>query len=386
MTATDQAFIRAYSEPRAPLRKPARGPKYFDPLGHSVHIATAGFGPIDSDCSDFDAYHDPSPDMATQSDSSRPATAGRTFQSDPSRRWRLDTAEEPNSHPVAIAGSLADVIHGLKTSDVPSPKILPGQDIASIGHEWPVAGKKQPLSSFTMPVNGVAVPDQSEPGGSVRAFCWPAICHRLRNRFAIEFDHAVDIILQVVEQGCSLVAVAGSRPRVGTSTNVLCLAQCLAQRGRSVALVDADFANPSLDTLLQQSPQATWQNALTGKLPVSEAMVQSTSEGIALLPSARGFTTFDRTVGLQAAVTAGVVRFGYDVALFDFGSLFEPQPESPRGQISGWAELLIPAMRLDAALIVVDPAQEWHEEAQTAAAFLQSSNCRLLGVIENAMT
>ena len=104
-----------------------------------------------------------------------------------------------------------------------------------------------------------------------------------------------------------------------------CLAKLLADAGKSVAIVDGNFAAPGLAQQLGLAVQAGWEQLLSGATPLAEGVVYSLGDRIALLPLVRGGAAAAETLdAIHASVTAGVLRYHYNVVLIDLGNVLDP--------------------------------------------------------------
>ncbi len=187
------------------------------------------------------------------------------------------------------------------------------------GSEAP-AGPRRPLSTFAAPEQATAF----QPVFEVDAFRWPeSVCHLLESHESL-LSPVVEQLVTASEAGRSMVGIAGLRPGVGCSTVLMCLARLLAETGKSVAMVDGNFASSALAKSLGIEFEIGWEDVLAGKVPLAESIVNSINDQIALLPlsgsPSLAVSPSDLLAGIQTSVSAGVLRYHYDVVLFDLGS------------------------------------------------------------------
>ena len=124
-------------------------------------------------------------------------------------------------------------------------------------------------------------------------------------------------------------------------------------------------------------PTATWRDVLEHGLSVGEAVIRAERDRVDLLPLAgRGLDGPQLAAGLQTSVTAGVLRYAYDVTLMDLGAILAP------GSFATTVHLL-ENMRIDSALLVADPRHTDESDLAMAANLLQDHGCEPLGIIEN---
>ena len=118
-----------------------------------------------------------------------------------------------------------------------------------------------------------------------------------------------------------MIGIAGVRPGVGCSTVVMCLARLLADSGKSVALVDANFASSALAKSLGLEFETGWEDVLSGRVPLAESVVYSIDDRLALLPLSDSHDSpSELLTSIQTSVSAGVLRYHYDLVLFDLGA------------------------------------------------------------------
>lgn len=210
--------------------------------------------------------------------------------------------------------------------------------------------ERRPLSSFAAPQPSMT--QVFRPVFEVDAFRWPTITEELLQHHAGLLVPVAEQLLAASEEGRSLVGIAGIRPSVGATTIHLCLARLVASAGKAVAIVDGDFANRSLADNLGLECDAGWETVLAGQAPLAECVVRSVDDGIALLPLVGHPTPpVELLTSIQTSVSAGVLRYHYDLVLFDLGAACrEPQASAAR--------TLVEHCRIDASIIVADRSHD----------------------------
>jgi Mrp family chromosome partitioning ATPase len=244
--------------------------------------------------------------------------------------------------------------------------------------------EKRPLSSF-IASTGIARLDSDpaegdffRPGTTVASFHWPEVCRILSRHYVEQSSRVADLLVTHAAAGRSLVAVVGMSRACGATTMALCLASRLAERRRRVVLVDGNFRRPQLATTLEAVPTAGWQDVLKHGAPLTDAVVRATDDRIDLL--ALGDKVPNDPVrlvaGLQAVVTAGVLRHAYDHVLIDAGAFSDAKSQPIMLE-------LIHNMGVDAAIAITDPLTTDMRGVETLAEQLSRSGCELLGTIQN---
>lgn len=251
----------------------------------------------------------------------------------------------------------------------------------------PTIGKR-PLSSFAA-TRAIEPPLAAEPSfrpeTTISAFRWPQVCRALWERYENHYDHIAELLLSRAKREPGrggIVGITSLHAGDGATTTTLCLAIALAARKRSVIVVDANFRTPRLAGLLGVQPNTSWQDVLEQGLSVAEAVIRAEQDGIDLLPldlrepTAREPNGAKLAAGVQTAITAGVLRYAYDLVLVDLGAILAPRSFATMSH-------LIRNMRINTAVAVTDPKHAERDDFTVAGELLDESGCELLGLIEN---
>lgn len=232
------------------------------------------------------------------------------------------------------------------------------------------AGQRRPLSTFTQAPRPVEA--KFQPALEVPRFQWPQVSDRLIGEHRSLWKNAVAALLAADDHGRSLIGVAATGAGLGTTTIAAALARLLVDAGKTVAVVDANFAAAGLAFHLGLKVEIGWEDVLAGNVPLAEAVVQSCADRIAALPLiAGGATAAEKLDSVHASVTAGVLRYHYDIVLFDLGDV----SHSVQGSIARRATR---QCRLDGAIVVVDALR-----AAASPALPPELDSVCLGLIEN---
>jgi Mrp family chromosome partitioning ATPase len=243
---------------------------------------------------------------------------------------------------------------------------------------------RRPLSAFIKRTNidqPPAEPPQSDtrfqPETTVPAFRWPSLCRAVWQRSAADYQRVAELVRTQSAAGRRLIGVAGLRPGDGCTTTLLCLATAVAGDDRRVILVDANFSSPQLAIQLGVEPTAAWQDVLQHGRSVAQAVIRADRDRVDLLPlGGRPHDGAQLAAGLQTSVTAGVLRYAYDVVLLDLGAILAPSSFAATVH-------LLENMRIDGALLVADRRHTDQSDLAMAADLLNEHGCEPLGVIEN---
>jgi Mrp family chromosome partitioning ATPase len=188
-----------------------------------------------------------------------------------------------------------------------------------------VPAERRPLSTFAQ--QAPAVEARFHPSLEVDAFRWSAVCDELVNAtHRPRWRQAVETLLAADDAGCSLIGVAGAAPNSGATTVIACLARLLAAAGKTVAIVDGDFATAAFGRSLGLGAEIGWEDVLAGRTPLADAVIHSVEDRITVLPLTQGgMPAAEKLDSIHASITAGVLRYHYDIVLFDVGTIATEQ-------------------------------------------------------------
>jgi Mrp family chromosome partitioning ATPase len=251
-------------------------------------------------------------------------------------------------------------------------------------HVQMAAGDRRPLSSFitrpqTTEVAAESAPENVlQPGTTVASFQWPVVCRTLLQQSGQQLDHVIRVMFARAGAGNSLIGVLGMFPRFGATTAALCLASRAAGRGRRVILGDCHFRSPRVASLLEAVPTAGWEEVLRHSATLADATIRASSDQLDVLAMVARPLKDPQALagGLQAAVTAGVLRHAYDLAILDLGAFFDPVSQPTMLE-------LVANMGVDAAVAISGPEPADRRDIETIVEHLGHRGCELLGVIEN---
>jgi Mrp family chromosome partitioning ATPase len=309
------------------------------------------------------------------------------------------SAPVPATTPRVRQPAIATTLGGWQTSvEIVAPDFaLSSPPLAALQqHSMPIATApiepaigKRPLSSFAAEPAIAPSPPPAAPAftpeTTISAFQWPRICRALWEQSADDYERVAELLLARCrrEPGRgTLIGISSLHAGDGCTTTLLCLAVALAASNTRVILVDANFRAPRLAGMLGVTPTACWQDVLEHGLPVAEAVIRAENDNVDLLPlAARSLNGREPNgpqlaAGLQTSITAGVLRYAYDVVLVDLGAVLAPRSFGTMSQ-------LIRNMRIDAAVAVADPKHAERDDLTVAGELVDETGCELLGVIEN---
>lgn len=271
----------------------------------------------------------------------------------------------------AAAGS-----YQVETPIAGSPVESPSIQTAPAPVAQPISSQRQPLSSFSNPQK--AQPESFDPVFEVDAFLWPDMVNELLDKHFQLLVPVAEQLIEAREAGRTMVGIAGTRSSVGCTTVQLCLARLLSQAGMKIALVDGNFQRAGLASSLGLEFDTGWEDVLRGQQPLAECVVKSLEDRMALLPLAAPVSKAGNLLsGIQTSVTAGVLRYHYDLVLFDLGA-------AGMGDQFEAAHQIMNNCRLDVSLIVADTEKVGAAANSSMDALMELLGPSCHGVIGNS--
>jgi Mrp family chromosome partitioning ATPase len=237
--------------------------------------------------------------------------------------------------------------------------------------------ERRPLSTFARP--GQTVEAHFKPALEVDQFRWAESCEQLVYHCRDNLRPALFALLAADEAGRSLIGIGGPAPGLGCTTVLACLARLLAEAGKTVAIVDGNFAAPGLAAKLGLAVEIGWEHVLAGETSLAECVVYSLADRIALLPLVSGGDLAARKLdSIHASVTAGVLRYHYDVVLFDLGAVASQAQDLTARQ-------LVKQCRLDGVILTSTAAPLAALQPQRLMQTAPELASICLGVVENQL-
>lgn len=290
------------------------------------------------------------------------------------------SAANPSFNVVETIAEQPAVAKGVQSLPMPvaAPMQAPRTSPASSGideQKPPQDSERRPLSAFSQ--SSPVVEGRFKPALEVDSFRWPVVSQQLLRRCRHLLQGAVAAILHADDAGRSLHGIASQHSAAGCTTLVAVLARLLVEANKTVAIVDANFTRPGLAPQLGLAAEYGWEDVLSGRISLAEAVVHSLGDQLSVLPlTVGGAAAASRLETIHASVTAGVLRYHYDVVLFDLGAIGDAQ----QGAI---ARRVIQQCRLDGALLAAagGDAVSFEPRLLLQAAPELASIC--LGVVEN---
>jgi Mrp family chromosome partitioning ATPase len=366
MSSTDQAFIRAYGEPTRGSRTappPAHAPAtdFFEGVLTQSETAWTNVAPVEVNATEpVWTLHSSSIDIGFNSIVPAPHFM---------RRPAPALVVEPALVAAPTTVHRADRFE----LDEPCEEVAVNVRAAAVDVAFG-SSPKAPLSSYLGRERDAGGYSAARPMFEIDAVRWPVMCQKLLTECGPRFSELANGLRQEAAHGRKVLAVTGLGRGEGRTTLTLCLAKQLAEARIRVALVDADFASPTIASRLGINAEAGWESALTGEQSVWEVMIEATSDRLSIVPLAAAHFAdqMPRPVYGIAAVLADLAEH-FDIVLVDAGPLAE-------GDAADW--LLDPAAGVQSVILSHDARQTNASRLAAACLQLAEAGVRQLGIAE----
>lgn len=204
---------------------------------------------------------------------------------------------------------------------------------------------------------------------------WQGIHNWLQTVSAAAVDQITDHLMSLCASGNKTLGMAAAASGEGVTTMVLAVARNLADQGRRIVLVDANWSNPQLASSLGLLPQFGWEDTLGGNVPLEEVVIESLGDGLAVLPVCRPPAC--TIAPSEVADSLEILAREFDVVLVDLGPLVDVEPEDAASHTV--------AARMDAVILVQDVRVTTPSRLAEVRRRLAAANVRLSGTIQNAV-
>lgn len=201
-------------------------------------------------------------------------------------------------------------------------------------------------------------------------FLWPENVRRLRERCSY-FDKVGAKLKSAISDGLRVLGITSAKRGVGRSTLAMALAKSAANSGLKTALLDADFARPTLANDLGIEVQGGWDQAILGQLTLGESAVKSVDESLTFFPLAQAIDLQFQDPKVKNAIRQIATTF--ELVIVDLG---------PVDQVLELDAKTHP-LPLHVALVVFDSNQEDPEIVRESARKLVYAGVEAVGLAEN---
>ena len=169
------------------------------------------------------------------------------------------------------------------------------------------------------------------------------------------------------------VVVTSPQPAEGKSTVSALLARALALRGGKVVLIDGDLRRPMVATLFDIDPGIGLTQVLSGAVPLDEALVETDTAGLLVLPAGRIPHNPSEVVGSER------MRDLIAELSSDHLVVIDAPPALPV------TDAMILAQRVDGIIVITFMARSRKEHLKMVLNFAQGVNVRVFGIVLNGI-
>jgi len=175
-------------------------------------------------------------------------------------------------------------------------------------------------------------------------------------------------------EGHKVIQVTSPDPGDGKSTLAGNLAVCMAQSGKRVLLVDADFRRPRVHKLFGAEPIVGLSSIIKGTADLSDAVVASEVENLYLLPCGpRPANPSELLSSPRFSEMIHVLREQYDIVLID----------TP--PVLAVTDPCVVAPRVDGVVMLIRITKHVRPHAKRALESLESLGANILGIVVNGV-
>jgi capsular exopolysaccharide synthesis family protein len=182
------------------------------------------------------------------------------------------------------------------------------------------------------------------------------------------------VLFSAQGEGSKVIQVTSPSMGDGKSTLAANLAISIAQSGKTVVLLDADFRRPRLHRLFEIPSQIGMVSIITGRATVATAVQESGIAGLSLLPSGpRPGNPAELLTSPRLDELLQEVRQRYDFVILDTPPLLAV------------TDPCVVATRVDGILLTIRVAKNGRPPAERAREILASLGVPILGVVVNGV-
>lgn len=159
-----------------------------------------------------------------------------------------------------------------------------------------------------------AAKPELDPMWEVDSFVWPDVCNHVQQ--------AADQVLPDLEWvfACqpNILAIGSVSRQGGATTAAICLGRHIAEAGKNVLVIDANFESPAVAEQLGVRAPCCWRDKLIEEKSLGEASITSIEDRMTLMPLYAGDPPPEKfAAAIQQAINANAS--GYDLAIIDIG-------------------------------------------------------------------
>ena len=332
--------------------------------------------------STFEAVHGPTSDATFETAAPPNPSDSVTHPAHDPPSITTENATESSPPNTDVVQQFNDALHKLRAPHVPSGKFSPEGQRTEEHRRLDAAYQRQMIDDISVAIASAVtdVPDAQikeklpspeaesvpstestpEPAAEsledlpvdvaawdVEDFRWPTLSNQMIATASDAMQELFDQVLNVCNQDetrpSNRLAVTGAGRGEGTSTIATSIARWAAACGKSVLLVDADLASPSLTTNVGLQHGLSWLKAVERNDDPAEVIIRSQRTELCVMPLApiEARSEYPRCLYDSLGPFLGKVESHFDWIVMDFG---------PGSQLL--AELSRPELLVDSALLI----------------------------------
>jgi capsular exopolysaccharide synthesis family protein len=169
------------------------------------------------------------------------------------------------------------------------------------------------------------------------------------------------------------VVVTSPQPSEGKSTISALLARALAVRGEKVVLIDGDLRRPMVATLFDIDSGVGLTQVLSGAVPLDEALVDTDTAGLQVLPAGRIPHNPSEVVGSER-MRELIAELAHDHLV-----VIDAPPALPV------TDAMILAQRVDGVIVVTLMGKSRKEHLRRVLTLAEQVNARIFGIVLNGI-
>jgi capsular exopolysaccharide synthesis family protein len=214
------------------------------------------------------------------------------------------------------------------------------------------------------------------PAATGRAYDLALCSHYRPHSLEAEAYRAVRTALYFSTRGKEhkVIQITSPNKADGKTTLSTNLAVCIAQSGKKVLLIDADFRRPRIHKIFALSNQTGLASLINGTSVLSETIQDSGIAGLAILPSGRNVANpAELLTSPQFEELLAKIRGDYDFVLID----------TP--PVLAVTDACVVAPRVDSVLLTIHISKNARPQTERAKELLDGLQANVLGVVVNAV-
>ncbi len=384
MSATDNAFIKAYRDSARRIPVPARERQLRSGVADEVDAVTiqqaitavsqvyAGQNvtrPIPIGSTDQVRIVDP-PTSHRVPSPHIPLTAFKGSSVDdktPNNLTDGDRNHQVNSVSAAIPDAATGVSATATAESLHSEAHHEAEWLTESPDASPTAGAAESLQGIARDESSPIADANWSPEWEVDQFRWPSTCNSLHDQAVVRLSEALRPMLHMAWQGKNVIGLTSASQGEGTTTVGLCMARMAASFNARVALIDGDLESPKIGQAVGMTDPQGWNQSTSAR----EAAVASIEDRVVIIPAAKALDSPQPHILNQMIEE---VRQQFELVLIDTGPIFR---SAHRWFVEGMSE------SFDSVLIVRDVRATPRGQVEDVGARLSKVGIDNVAIVDN---